>query len=292
MARAPDLEETQLAKNSGSGGPDRRPTRDERREEARRQRAEIQRKMARRARNRKIGLAGVAVAALGLAGVLVLTSLGNGSTPGVPSAATLLSQATSAVKTAGCSTVQTTQPYDPKKLDVQTVPNTTGTPVEMDHAHIGGAGGPVSLPSLSTYPTVPPASGPHNGTTLPAGVYKSPPPIDQAIHSLEHGAVIVWYDPSATGPALTHLTDFYRQSSSDVNIGQAKLIVAPYSYPDQGAAGTLPTDVQMALVAWHRLQTCTQVNLAAAFNFSARYEAPTYGGLKYLGEAREPQLGI
>ena len=97
---------------------------------------------------------------------------------------------------------------------------------------------------------------------------------------------------SATGPALTHLTDFYRQRSSEVNIGQAKLIVAPYSYPTQGAAGKLPTDVQMALVAWHRLQTCADVNLAAAFNFSARYEAPTYGGLKYLGEAREPQLGI
>jgi len=82
------------------------------------------------------------------------------------------------------------------------------------------------------------------------------------------------------------------QPASDVNVGQDKLIVAPYSYPSQGAAGKLPTGVQMALVAWHRLQTCTKVDLAAAFNFTARYEAPTYGGLKYLGEAREPQLGI
>ena len=281
-----------MAKNSGAGGPDGRPTRDERREEARRQRAEIQRKNARRARNRKIGLAGVVVVALALVGVFVLTSLGSGSTPGVSSATTLLSQAASADKTAGCSAVQTTQPYDAKNLDVQTVPNTTGAPVEMDHAHIGGAGGPVSMPSLSTYPTTPPASGPHNPTTLPKGVYTSAPPIDQAIHSLEHGAAIIWYDPSAAGPALTRLLDFYRQPASDVNIGQDKLIVAPYSYPSQGAAGKLPTGVQMALVAWHRLQTCTKVDLAAAFNFTARYEAPTYGGLKYLGEAREPQLGI
>ena len=33
------------------------------------------------------------------------------------------------------------------------------------------------------------------------------------------------------------------------------MIVAPYDYPDQGAAGTLPAGTQMALVAWHNVQS-------------------------------------
>jgi hypothetical protein len=281
-----------VANKTGPADPNRRLTKAERQEQARRERAEIKRRMARRKRNRKNATAATALATAAVVVVVIITSASNGGTTGIASPASLLAQAASADKAAGCSAVQTTLSYDPKKLDVKTNPNTSGTPVQMDFAHIGSAGGPVSMPSLSTYPTTPPASGPHNPSPLSAGVYTSPPPIDQSIHSLEHGAVIIWYDPSATGPALTRLIDFYRQPTTDVNIGQAKLIVAPYSYPTQGTAGKLPTGVQMALVAWHRLQTCTTVNLAAAFNFSSRYEAPTYNGLKYLGQAREPTFPI
>ena len=43
------------------------------------------------------------------------------------------------------------------------------------------------------------------------------------------------------------------------------MIIAPYSYPDQGTAGQLPDGVQMALVAWHRMQTCSSVSLPVAF---------------------------
>ena len=68
----------------------------------------------------------------------------------------------------------------------------------------------------------------------------------------------------------------------------ARVIVAPYDYPDQGAAGALPSGVQMALVSWHRLQTCTSIDAAAAFGFSARYAYPAYGSEAYLGEAPEP----
>src|SRR3546814_8016556 len=51
-------------------------------------------------------------------------------------------------------------------------------------------GGPAAMPPLSSYPSVPLASGPHNPTPWSRGVYSTPPPIDQVIHSLEHGAAV------------------------------------------------------------------------------------------------------
>jgi hypothetical protein len=110
----------------------------------------------------------------------------------------------------------------------------------------------------------------------------------RSIHSLEHGGVIIWYAPTASGEQLDQLLAFYGQTKKEADVGQDRVIVAPYSYPDQGAAGQLPTGVQMALVAWHRLQTCSSVNLAVAFDFSSQYANPVWDGRTYKGVAREP----
>src|SRR4030095_6991748 len=50
---------------------------------------------------------------------------------------------------------------------------------------------------------------PHNAIPCGAGVYTTPPPIDRVIHSLEHGAAIVWYAPSASGEELDRLRTLY-----------------------------------------------------------------------------------
>jgi hypothetical protein len=64
--------------------------------------------------------------------------------------------------------------------------------------------------------------------------------------------------------------------------------VAPFDYPDQpNGTGELPAGTDMALVAWHHLENCASVNLAAAFDFTARYAAPPFAGENYLGEAPE-----
>jgi len=102
------------------------------------------------------------------------------------------------------------------------------------------------------------------------------------IHSLEHGAAIVWYAPDVSGEELDRIRTFYE--GSDVG---SRVIVAPYDYPDQGAAGTLPAGTRMALVAWHKVQTCANVNLAAAFGFTSSYAAPPFGQRPYKGEAPE-----
>jgi hypothetical protein len=43
----------------------------------------------------------------------------------------------------------------------------------------------------------------------------------------------------------------------------------------------------MALVAWHKVQDCANVNLAAAFGFTSSYTAPPFGRRPYKGEAPE-----
>jgi hypothetical protein len=282
--------------NDGRDDPNRKPTKDERREDARRERKEIEHKMARRKRNRSYVLGALALAVVVAAVAVVLTTQGdNGDaadgSSGPPSGASLLSQAAAAEKTAGCSAVDTTADYDSANVGVDTIPTADGSQPQLDFAHVGEAGGPVSPPALSTYPTIPPASGPHDANPLPHGIYDSAPPIQQAIHSLEHGGAIIWYDPAASGPGLTELLDFYGQDSSQTDVGQDRVIVAPYDYPNEGDAGSLPAGTQMALVAWHRYEACTDVNLAAAFNFTARYAsyaAPPADGVTYLGDAREP----
>jgi hypothetical protein len=44
----------------------------------------------------------------------------------------------------------------------------------------------------------------------------------------------------------------------------------------------------MALVAWHRLQLCDRVDLAAAFDFTSQFSVPTAADREYVGVAPEP----
>ncbi|GAA1133533.1 DUF3105 domain-containing protein [Microbacterium aurantiacum] len=70
------------------------------------------------------------------------------------------------------------------------------------------------------YPQSPPAGGDHNAVWLNCGVYSEPVPNENAVHSLEHGAVWVTYDPATL-------------SSEDVDALRAQLpstytILSPY----------------------------------------------------------------
>jgi hypothetical protein len=169
---------------------------------------------------------------------------------------------------AGCS-IQVTKPYNP---------------ATNDRAHIGG-GTVTTPPPLSSYASTPPASGPHDPTPLAAGVYADPPGIYHTIHSLEHGAVIIWYTPGLQSSELTRIQTFYSDPANNDHV-----IVAPYNYPDQGAAGRLPAGKPIVLVAWHHVQTCTQVSLAAVQDFVKHYRLTTgqTPSLGYRGDAPEP----
>ena len=55
------------------------------------------------------------------------------------------------------------------------------------------------------YPQTPPAGGEHNPAWLNCGVYDQPVPNENAVHSLEHGAIWVTYDPSLSDADLETL---------------------------------------------------------------------------------------
>jgi hypothetical protein len=55
------------------------------------------------------------------------------------------------------------------------------------------------------YAQTPPAGGEHHPTWLNCGVYTEPVPNENAVHSLEHGAIWVTYDPSLSDEDLETL---------------------------------------------------------------------------------------
>jgi hypothetical protein len=248
------------------------PNRQERKEAARLARERLRRKAARRRVYRRAAISLVIAGLIG--GVVLLANRPKGS-PLNAQEKRLLAQAPAALTSAGCSGVQTTKDY----------------PDDHDRTHIGDPAVPAA-PPLSSYPSIPPASGPHNPVPLSHGVYTAPTPVDQVIHSLEHAAVVIWYSPSAASDpgqqkALADLTDFFRQD----NEGQ-KVIVAPYDYPDQGEAGQLPQGKSMVLVSWHHIRTCDQISLPVSFDFVTHYRFPAPKGEAYRGTAPEPQAAI
>jgi hypothetical protein len=251
-------------------GEGRRLTKAERKEQARREREELQRKLASKRRARTVGIAagGVVIAAV----VVAATLLPSGGE--IPEPAQLLQRASAAATEAGCGEVATTPDFDP---------------VDNDRSHIDPAAGP----PLSTYPTTPPASGPHGDVPLPAGVYDSLAleEVIRAIHSLEHGATIVWYDPNAPVGKVARLREFYDRRLQDAQVGQDRVIVAPYDIPGD-AAGILPEGTEMALVAWHRLRSCPSIDLAVAFDFTSQYSFPTAEDREYAGVAPEPGASL
>jgi hypothetical protein len=266
------------------GGTDRRLTKAERKDQARLEREQIQRKMQRRRRQQGLG-AGLLIGAAVIV-VLVVFLLPKNDTPAgpIPTPDALLARAPEAKTAAGCG-------------DVQTVPFYGGitdrnAPGYQDQAHFGASEAFPEAPLLASYPSTPPTSGPHDPTPLQAGIYDRAPDIMKAIHSLEHGAAIVWYSPDAPQAVIDEIKNFYAQSVGDVSAGQDRVIVAPYDYPDEGAAALIPDGKQMAVVAWHHLQTCASPDLAVALDFTSQYAAPPVGspailGRQYLGEAPE-----
>jgi len=70
------------------------------------------------------------------------------------------------------------------------------------------------------YPQTPPVGGNHSATWQNCGVYSAPVPNEEAVHSLEHGAMWITYRPDLPASDLTVLLD-------DVS-GEPYALVSPY----------------------------------------------------------------
>lgn len=59
----------------------------------------------------------------------------------------------------------------------------------------------VSSGTDPNYERIPPTGGPHYSGIVSPGFYEQPQPLGDLVHNLEHGHVVIYYDPSATSPA-------------------------------------------------------------------------------------------
>lgn len=84
-----------------------------------------------------------------------------------------------------------------------------------------------------TYDETPPMGGPHYTAWLNCGVYDAPVPNENAVHSMEHGAVWITYQPDLAAEEVEEL--------QDAVAGETYTVLSPY--PD------LPSPI--VLSAWN-----------------------------------------
>jgi hypothetical protein len=131
--------------------------------------------------------------------------------------------------------------------------------------------------TAADYETNPPSGGDHNPTPLEAGAFytKRPPRLGEAVHLLEHGAVIGWTN-DVSPEDLEAIEDEFNAIFQD---GYYQLAVV--ENPE--------LDVPFALSAWGALQTCEEVDTSAIRPFvEAWYASPKSGesALACEGQAR------
>jgi hypothetical protein len=130
--------------------------------------------------------------------------------------------------------------------------------------------------TAADYPTNPPTGGDHNPTPLQAGTYyEDPPRLGEAVHLLEHGAVIGWTNDISKAE-LQDVEDAFNDAFQD-----GYYQVAVVENPD--------LEVPFALSAWGALQTCDKVDTSIIQPFVEEwYASPktAEGGLACEGDAR------
>jgi len=102
---------------------------------------------------------------------------------------------------------------------------------------------------LSTVPysSLPGTSGPHWSGTANWGVYSTPQSESQVIHNLEHGGIVIWYDPTALDvEAIDRLTQYVNTQTASGISGRFKFILSPWG-------GEEPLGAPIVVTAWRYL---------------------------------------
>jgi len=97
------------------------------------------------------------------------------------------------------------------------------------------------------YNSNPPTSGPHTAAVAP-GVYEAAVPKESAVHNIEHGQVVVWYNCNAGSqpleePACATLRDDLAALVNEENENGKRVLMTPYATIDN----------RIALTAWQFL---------------------------------------
>jgi hypothetical protein len=126
----------------------------------------------------------------------------------------------------------------------------------------------------SDYTSVPATSGPHwNSASSPGpwGVYTNAQPQERFLHNLEHGGIVIWYQPAQVNAEdVASLTAYVQQQ---ITTERFKVILTPWSGTDFGHP--------IAVTAWDWLLYLDAVDLDKVRGFTdAHYgDAPeSFGG--------------
>jgi hypothetical protein len=122
------------------------------------------------------------------------------------------------------------------------------------------------------YGTSPPTSGDHYQSPAAAGFYPDPLPEEQLVHNLEHGQIIIWYEPGAQQETIDEIEaviDKQQGAQSNALLGVPfDNVPSPYSY---------------VLTAWTKSQSCARFSEAALNDFRRKFQGKTL---------EAPRLGI
>ena len=66
------------------------------------------------------------------------------------------------------------------------------------------------------YNSDPPTSGPHAPTAAACGIYREAPPDINLVHDLEHGVIVIYYNPVTAADAREDLESFARDAGTHV----------------------------------------------------------------------------
>jgi hypothetical protein len=121
------------------------------------------------------------------------------------------------------------------------------------------------------YTSVPATSGCHDPSPVSWGVYTTPQLESTLIHNLEHGGIVIWYQPDQLGAEqIEQLEDFV---NTQVQSNRYKVIVSPWSGAD--------FEHPIALTAWGWLLYQDTVDLGVVRDFVSIH----------YGDAPEPNGG-
>jgi Protein of unknown function (DUF3105) len=135
---------------------------------------------------------------------------------------------------------------------------------KTDQAHVGGK---------PSYPTTPPTRGPHNAIWQNCGFYTKPVADENAVHSLEHGAVWITYLDTADAATRSTLATLAKSNNY--------VLITPY------AANPAP----IVLTAWGRQLRVDTITDSRVARFIATY-ARTGPTTPEVGAACSGALGI
>lgn len=107
-----------------------------------------------------------------------------------------------------------------------------------------------------SYSETPPSGGAHNQNWQNCGVYDTQIAVENAIHSLEHGAVWITYRPDLATDEVTKIREYAK--------GQTYMLVSPYQY------GAL--DKPVYVIAWNHSMSVDKADDKRIASFIKKYK--------------------